>query len=400
VGNRTARVQSRERAGWTALLVRLLWASALLSCVPPAAHRAVSGNGEGGTDGAAADLPAGGDDGTEDAGGSGGSAGVGGSAGRDGAAPDGGGTGGGAGAGGSGGSARDGRAQDDRSSDTSAPRADAPDAPSLPPAPAGLTAVPGDGSVSLSWSAVSGATGYIVRRSSAAGSFTVAGSPVTTSYLDQGLTNGTTYQYVVSTRNGAGEGPGSAPLSATPAAQWAGQDVGAVTAPGSSSQSGATFTVTATAPDIWGNADAFRFVFQRVTGDATLVARVASVDNADVWTKAGLMMRDGVAAGAINVTVLTTPTTTNGNRLQARLVTDDLSTSERSDPATAPVWLRLVRRGNTITGFASTDGMSWTAVGVSKTIPTANVLSVGLAVTSHAASSATATFDSVSLTTP
>jgi hypothetical protein len=47
----------------------------------------------------------------------------------------------------------------------------------------------------------------------------------------------------------------------------------------------------------------------------------------------------------------------------------------------------------------SADGKTWTAIGASKTVSTAT-LSVGLAVTSHAAGAATATFDSISLTTP
>jgi endoglucanase len=55
-----------------------------------------------------------------------------------------------------------------------------------PPAPAGLTATGGLGSISLSWTASAAATGYTVKRSpsGAAGSFSPIGSPTGNSYVD------------------------------------------------------------------------------------------------------------------------------------------------------------------------------------------------------------------------
>jgi regulation of enolase protein 1 (concanavalin A-like superfamily) len=401
--NRHSWVPWTDRTGSSGRLLRLLCTSVLLSCVPPAAHRAITSEEVGAPDAGATDVVSvpdqavdvradtAGPGGTGGTGGTGGVADAAGSGGAGGAAGS---NGGSTDSGGSGGSPRD-AGPDSGGRDAAA---GGPDAATLPP-PAGLTAMPGDGTVSLSWSPVSGATRYNVKRAPGTDSLAVVATPATTSYLDQALTNGTTYQYTVSTINAAGEGPASSPVSATPVSPWTGQDIGAVTAAGSSSQTGGTFTVTAAGADIWDSADAFRFVFQRVIGDATLVARVASLQNVDVWTKACVMMRDGLAAGAVNVAVLTSPTATNAYRLQARLATDGATTTEKGDAGTAPIWLRLVRRGNTITGSTSTDGQSWTAVGASKTVG-AGALSVGLAVTSHAAGPATATFDSVSLTTP
>src|SRR4051812_42983238 len=74
---------------------------------------------------------------------------------------------------------------------------------------------------------------------------------------------------------------------------WSTSDVGAVgSATGSASGSGQSFTVTGAGADIWGTADAFRFVYTPLTGDGTIVARVTGVQHVADWTKAGVMMRE------------------------------------------------------------------------------------------------------------
>jgi hypothetical protein len=89
-----------------------------------------------------------------------------------------------------------------------------------PAAPTGLTAAPGNAQVTLNWSSVSGATGYNVKRSTVSGGpYTTIGAGVTaTAYTDPGLNNGTTYYYVVSALNPAGESPDSTQVSAVPQA--------------------------------------------------------------------------------------------------------------------------------------------------------------------------------------
>ena len=88
---------------------------------------------------------------------------------------------------------------------------------SVPVAPT-LAAVPGDTQVTLTWNAVSGASTYTVSRgASAAGPFTPVKSGLSgTNYIDTGLTDFTTYYYVVNAANGAGTSPNSSPVSATP----------------------------------------------------------------------------------------------------------------------------------------------------------------------------------------
>jgi hypothetical protein len=90
---------------------------------------------------------------------------------------------------------------------------------SPPNAPAGLAASVGNGTVTLTWNATGGATSYTVRRGITRGGpyspiATVGASP--TSYKNSGLTNGTTYYYVVTGANPAGVSPNSAQIAATP----------------------------------------------------------------------------------------------------------------------------------------------------------------------------------------
>src|SRR5262245_26658085 len=87
-----------------------------------------------------------------------------------------------------------------------------------PPAPTGLAATAGNAQVSLTWNASSGATSYNVKRSTTSGGpYTTIGAGVTaTSFTNTGLTNGTTYFFVVSAVNAAGESANSNQASATP----------------------------------------------------------------------------------------------------------------------------------------------------------------------------------------
>jgi fibronectin type 3 domain-containing protein len=91
---------------------------------------------------------------------------------------------------------------------------------SVPAAPTGLTATAGNTQVSLSWTASSGATSYNVKRATVSGGpyTTVATGVTTTSYTNTGLTNGTTYYFVVSAINSVGESANSAQVSAAPTA--------------------------------------------------------------------------------------------------------------------------------------------------------------------------------------
>ncbi len=92
-----------------------------------------------------------------------------------------------------------------------------PSGPVAPPAaPTNLTATAGNGQVALSWSAVTGATGYNLKRSvTNGGPYAPVASVAGIVYTNTGLANGATYFYVVTATNSFGESANSAQASAT-----------------------------------------------------------------------------------------------------------------------------------------------------------------------------------------
>jgi regulation of enolase protein 1 (concanavalin A-like superfamily) len=268
-----------------------------------------------------------------------------------------------------------------------------------PPAPSGLTAtVASSNQINLSWTASSGAAGYIVKRSTTSGSgYSTIASSVTASYPDAGLVNGTTYYYVVAATNAYGASTDSAEASATPTVlvplPWMTQDVGAVGVSGTAGFSNSVFTLVGAGGDIQGTADAFRFVYVAATGDCTITARVVSVQNIDAWSKAGVMIRASLNANAANAFVAVTPS--NGVTWQYRSSTGGGTTWNGTGGLSAPYWVRLVRNGNTFTGYRSPNGTTWTQQGTT-TISMGSTVYVGLALTSHnSASLCASVFDNV-----
>jgi hypothetical protein len=145
--------------------------------------------------------------------------------------------------------------------------------------------------------------------------------------------------------------------------------------------------------DIWGNADQFTFAYKEVSGDFDVAVTVHSLDLTNDWSKAGIMARQTLEPGSINVSVFCRGLD-DLVTFQQRSETDGSSSSERATPSGAPrpVTLRLVRNGDEfMPGWSLDGGATWEANvsndGVTPTSPIvlemADPILLGIAVTSH-----------------
>jgi VCBS repeat protein len=188
---------------------------------------------------------------------------------------------------------------------------------------------------------------------------------------------------------------------------WQHGDIGAVAAAGRTSYQSGVFTVRGSGADIWGTTDEFQYAYQFFpgcgTGDVDVVTRVDTVQNVNVWTKAGLMLRSGLGPGAAHASLFVTPG--KGIAFQRRTALNGTSVSTSGPLTSAPVWLRLSVRGTIVTAYYRTSpGTTWIKVGA-QTYPSSvcggGFGYAGLAVSSHVDGTvATATFSNVVVSHP
>jgi regulation of enolase protein 1 (concanavalin A-like superfamily) len=175
---------------------------------------------------------------------------------------------------------------------------------------------------------------------------------------------------------------GSSPAPTLPAGMSS-ADVGAPAIAGNTSFADGTYTIRAGGTDIWDSSDQFHYAWAQMTGDVDVVARVASLEESDVWAKAGLMIRESLAANSRHAMAMTSAD--RGHAFQRRIDTGGWSEHTPAGDGTAPTWLRLVRSGSLFRAYRSADGSNWTMMG-SDAIPMGTTVYVGIAVTSHNAS--------------
>lgn len=175
---------------------------------------------------------------------------------------------------------------------------------------------------------------------------------------------------------------------------WSNQDVGTTGAAGSTSYSSGTFTVRGSGADIWDTADAFQFVYQPLSGDGQIIARVLSMQDTDTFAKAGVMFRETLTPGSRHVILDTRP----GGAIEFMTRQTTGGTTDFLASATQQATLfKLVRSGSSVVAFVSDDGGTWQQVGTT-TFEANAVIYAGLVVTSHVAGTLnTSTFDSVAV---
>jgi len=146
-----------------------------------------------------------------------------------------------------------------------------------------------------------------------------------------------------------------------------------------------TFTMTASGADIWAvngiEADEFHFAYKMLTGTGSIVAKIESIDNTNVWAKAGVMIRETLNPDSAHAMMVVTPA--SGISFQRRPGTGQTSLDTATASITAPYWVKIERdlSGN-FTAYSSANGTTWEMQGT-ENISMASNVHIGLALTSH-----------------
>jgi len=146
-------------------------------------------------------------------------------------------------------------------------------------------------------------------------------------------------------------------------------DVGGASPAGTASYAGGVWTVRGGGTDIGGAGDSFHFAYLRVTGDASVVARLTAVENTAGDAKAGVMVRADLTASSPMLGLYMLPQTTiNGNtgprafvNMRGQIASSHGAATQThrvwdATTVSIPYWLKLERIGDRITAYHSTDG--------------------------------------------
>ncbi|NUP39994.1 MAG: Ig family protein, partial [Streptomyces sp.] len=319
-------------------------------------------------------------------------------------------------------------------------------APTVPTAPAGVTAV-GDGrSVTVSWLPSAWASTYTVRRATKPeGPYEeIATGLDKPTYDDTDARPGRSYHYAVIASNSEGSSGISGTVSAARGlpAPWSTQDLGDVRIPGSAVFDGERFVLETS-----GTADTYRLVHLPLPGDGTVSARIVWPLSSQ-YSKIGVTLRDSLDAAAAHASMLiqglplhtwsgvwsvrpstgadisatgstpVPPTQQDAITTDASFPISSLGTlPESATPLEAPYvegagdgyrlrapyWVRVTRKGRRCTGAISPDGIRWTEVGSTEvelghTAYAGLVLTSCLGVDEDYAETGTGAFDNVTVT--
>lgn len=184
---------------------------------------------------------------------------------------------------------------------------------------------------------------------------------------------------------------------------WTATDVGSVGTTGSTSIDYANdeFTLNGAGSDIYNSADSFHFCYVTLTGDATIIAEVTSVEDTDEHAKGGLMIRQSLTNNSVHATIVLKPGdgTHPGAEFLRRTSSPGSTGHSSGSPVSSlapPRFLKLVRSGSSFSAYESDTGASWTQVGSTESITMTGTVYVGLiSCSKDTGNLCTVTFESV-----
>jgi hypothetical protein len=161
-----------------------------------------------------------------------------------------------------------------------------------------------------------------------------------------------------------------------------------------------TYTITAAGADITGTADEFHFAYKMLTGVGSIQARVLSVENTNEWAKAGVMIRETLDPDSKHAIAFVTPAQGAIFEYRPETGAENTGNAGQQTGISAPHWVKIERdlAGN-FTASSSTNGTTWTVLGMPEIINMGVNVYIGLALTSHdAALTCEAVFSNVTTT--
>jgi hypothetical protein len=166
-------------------------------------------------------------------------------------------------------------------------------------------------------------------------------------------------------------------IGSAPPLPWDSDEIGTGKLAGSTIYKSGIFT-QAGSGTLGTTTDKFRFTYQTLSGDGEIVARISALENTGNSSRVGVMIRDSLATNAPHVFVGLTGS--GSYRLVQRLTKGGKNATTNSDVGNVPnAWVRLVRKGNEISSYKSTNGTKWTLIDTTD-ITLAKNCYVGLAV--------------------
>jgi TolB protein len=160
-------------------------------------------------------------------------------------------------------------------------------------------------------------------------------------------------------------------------------DVGTVLHAGSVDYDSAnkTYTIAGSGENMWSTADAFQFVWKRLSGDATLTADISFLTKTgNEHKKAALMFRQNLDADSVYADIAL-----HASGLTSLQFRDEKGalTREIQSNVTAPKRLQIAKRGDYVYMSVSADGAEPQVAGGWLRIPLQGTFYVGLGVCSH-----------------
>ena len=160
---------------------------------------------------------------------------------------------------------------------------------------------------------------------------------------------------------------------------WHTRDIGDTGAAGSAQNATSTILLCGAGNDIDDTTDAFRFLYQNVSGNVAITVRIATLENTHEQAKAGVMLRAGLDPESRNAYLCVTPN--KGLSFLWRSKKGQCDCQSLTGVAT-PCWVKLVRNTDHIAAFYSADGSRWTN-SAPVTLKMSDPIYLGMAVTSH-----------------